>query len=440
MAEAPPALAEAPGIAPGPAGDDAADAGDLYTAPIGLEGTVDVKVASWERRTDSDSEWVVFEVLTTAVEGSDAASHFEGTVKVFRRYSDFELLRLYLAAIMPSALLPPLAEKSINFKFAKLGGDRFDPEFLEKRRSAFEKYLNRMLSHARVSQSKAFYSFLKNQSWGGVLKMMKDDKVQTWAPPSLDTKMSKLMSTPKRPHRRFLDYKHYGSEMKSNMTTILNTHNRFAMADHAAQRTNNSFAIAFKSYSEVEQSNTFGDLYAELSEHFDTLADVSSETIKKEEKLVADPLKEFVFYADSLKELLETQEYTQCKYETALNDTAKKRAEIQQLEKPTGVSGFFRSLGTPDKEADAKKKAKLEADLVSLLDADRAKEQATTDFNDEALAELEEFDRVKAIDMRSYFQEYGTIQLATHQQKLDSWEKIKAACTKVRQQMAQERK
>ena len=71
----------------------------------------------------------------------------------------------------------------INFKFAKLGGDRFDPEFLEKRRSAFEKYLNRMLSHARVSQSKAFYSFLKNQSWGGVLKMMKDDKVQTWAPP-----------------------------------------------------------------------------------------------------------------------------------------------------------------------------------------------------------------------------------------------------------------
>merc|ERR1711935_412415 len=139
------------------------------------------------------------------------------------------------------------------------------------------------------------------------------------------------------------------------------------MADHAAQRTNNSFAIAFSRYGEVEHSNAFGELFVELSEHFDALADVSSETIKKEESHVADPLKEFVFYADSLKELLETQVYTQCKYDTALNDTAKKRAEIQQLEKPTGVSGFFRSLGTPDKDAEAKKKATLEADLEKLV-------------------------------------------------------------------------
>ena len=163
---------------------------------------------------------------------------------------------------------------------------------------------------------------------------------------------------------------------------------------------------------------------------------MSSESIKKEETLVADPLKEFVFYADSVKELIETQEYVQCKYESTLNETAAKRKEIHRLEKPEGISGFFRSLGTPDKAAEAAKKERLEGQLKQLLENDTAQEKKTMEFNDEALDALKQFDKVKAVDMRENFQAYGTIQLASHKKKLASWKAIKDACQKVRRNLA----
>jgi hypothetical protein len=59
----------------------------------------------------------------------------------------------------------------MNFKLTKMGGDRFDPVFLEKRRAAFQGYLRRLLRHPRAQQSKVLYEFVKTQKWGACLEV-----------------------------------------------------------------------------------------------------------------------------------------------------------------------------------------------------------------------------------------------------------------------------
>ena len=75
-------------------------------------------------------------------------------LKVNRRYSDFEWLRQILVYIFSSSVIPPIPKKN------KLGGDRFNEEFLEKRTRTLEKFLNLLLEDPNIKSSQLFYEFL----------------------------------------------------------------------------------------------------------------------------------------------------------------------------------------------------------------------------------------------------------------------------------------
>ena len=75
-------------------------------------------------------------------------------LKVSRRYSDFEWLRQILVYIFSSSVIPPIPKKN------KLGGDRFNEEFLEKRTRTLEKFLNLLLEDPNIKSSQLFYEFL----------------------------------------------------------------------------------------------------------------------------------------------------------------------------------------------------------------------------------------------------------------------------------------
>ena len=75
-------------------------------------------------------------------------------LKVSRRYSDFEWLRQILVSMFPSSVIPPIPKKN------KLGGDRFNEEFLEKRTRTLEKFLNLLLQDPLIKASQIFYDFV----------------------------------------------------------------------------------------------------------------------------------------------------------------------------------------------------------------------------------------------------------------------------------------
>lgn len=107
---------------------------------------------------------------------------------LWRRYSEFELLRNYLLVTYPFLVVPPLPEKRVckqdalvtaackcalhsctvtqcffqqaEFVWHKLSADNMDPDFVERRRVGLENFLLRVASHPVLSSDKILYLFL----------------------------------------------------------------------------------------------------------------------------------------------------------------------------------------------------------------------------------------------------------------------------------------
>ena len=88
-------------------------------------------------------------------------------LKVIRRYSDFEWLRQILVNIFSSSVIPPIPKKN------KLGGDRFNEEFLEKRTRTLEKFLNLLNKDPIIRSSQLFYDFLSIEELNKFYEMKK---------------------------------------------------------------------------------------------------------------------------------------------------------------------------------------------------------------------------------------------------------------------------
>lgn len=57
---------------------------------------------------------------------------------LWRRYTEFELLRAYLEVSYPYIVLPPLPEKKVLYAWQKVTTDTFDPDFVDRRRAGLE--------------------------------------------------------------------------------------------------------------------------------------------------------------------------------------------------------------------------------------------------------------------------------------------------------------
>ena len=83
---------------------------------------------------------------------------------VVRRFSDFVWLHQHLTKDFPGLLIPPVPEKLVM--------GRFGPEFVESRRRALEKFVNRVGAHPELRVSDKFKTFLESASDG--LAVMKE--------------------------------------------------------------------------------------------------------------------------------------------------------------------------------------------------------------------------------------------------------------------------
>ena len=81
---------------------------------------------------------------------------------VRRRYSDFSFLYQTLFTEYPAAVVPPLVDKA-RLEFIK--GDRFGPEFTNKRATSLNRFLNRISQHPILKKSVVYLNFLETPDW-----------------------------------------------------------------------------------------------------------------------------------------------------------------------------------------------------------------------------------------------------------------------------------
>ncbi|XP_053106293.1 sorting nexin-7 isoform X2 [Hemicordylus capensis] len=101
--------------------------------------------------------FITYRIVTKTTRGEFDSSEYE----VRRRYQDFLWLKGRLEEAHPTLIVPPLPEKFIM----KGVVERFNEEFIETRRKALHKFLNRIADHPTLTFKEDFKIFLTAQAW-----------------------------------------------------------------------------------------------------------------------------------------------------------------------------------------------------------------------------------------------------------------------------------
>eukprot|EP00063_Salmo_salar_P067312 XP_014042147.1 PREDICTED: sorting nexin-4-like isoform X1 [Salmo salar] len=297
---------------------------------------MEISVAEAEKRTGKNTVNMqeIFTVYLIETRSIDAITegHNPAPDSLWRRYSEFEILRNYLLVTYPFIVVPPLPEKRAEFVWHKLSADNMDPDFVERRRVGLENFLLRVASHSVLSNDKILYHFLTEEHrWKEVV-------YETGFQAKADSRIKALSATfrVKNPDKRFTEMKHYSDELQSLTSQLLRVRARVADRLYGVYKVHGNYGRVFSEWSALEKE--MGDGLQSAGHHMDAYA-ASVDDILEEEEHYADQLKEYLFYAEALRAVCRKHELTQYELETASSDLISKKQQREEL-----ATGVFNSI------------------------------------------------------------------------------------------------
>ena len=115
----------------------------------GTEPKLVITVTKPEKTGEGINSYISYLIITKTSLPAFSQTEFS----VIRRFNDFVWLHQHLYEEFPGLVVPPLPEKLLV--------GRFSPEFVENRRRALERFLNRTAAHQELCQSESFKLFLE---------------------------------------------------------------------------------------------------------------------------------------------------------------------------------------------------------------------------------------------------------------------------------------
>uniref|UniRef100_A0A674F1U0 Sorting nexin 4 n=1 Tax=Salmo trutta TaxID=8032 RepID=A0A674F1U0_SALTR len=246
---------------------------------------MEISVAEAEKRTGKNTVnmqemYTVYLIETRPV---DALTEGITPDSLWRRYSEFELLRNYLLVTYPFVVVAPLPEKRAEIVWHKLSADNMDPDFVERRRVGLENFLHRVASHPVLCNDNIFYIFLTESVF-----LQADSRL----------KAVNAAFRVKNPDGRFTELKHYSDELQTVLSQLLRVRARVADRLYGVYKVHGNYGRVFSEWSAIEKE--MGDGLQSAGHHMDAYA-ASVDDILEEEEHYADQLKEYLFYTDALR-------------------------------------------------------------------------------------------------------------------------------------------
>ncbi|XP_062862495.1 sorting nexin-4 [Trichomycterus rosablanca] len=410
---------------------------DVKNMMVDKEATLlkkmEITVTEAEKRTGKNAvsmqeTYTVYLIETRSV---DAAA--EGTSpapdSLWRRYSEFELLRNYLLVTYPFVVVPPLPEKRAEFVWHKLSADNMDPDFVERRRVGLENFLLRVASHPVLSNDKIFYSFLtEEQGWKEVV-------FETGFQAKADSRLKALSATfrVKNTDKRFADMKHYGDELQNVISQLLRVRARVADRLYGVYKVHGNYGRVFSEWSAIEKE--MGDGLQSAGHHMDAYA-ASVDDILEEEEHYADQLKEYLFYTESLRAVCRKHELSQYELEMAALDLASKKQQREEL--ATGTVRTFSLKGMTSKlfgqETPEQREAKLKTLETQIEEGEEIVKERNAEceeFVQNAWLDIERFKEQKERDLREALISYAIMQISMCKKGIQVWNNAKECFSKM---------
>uniref|UniRef100_G3NSS1 PX domain-containing protein n=1 Tax=Gasterosteus aculeatus aculeatus TaxID=481459 RepID=G3NSS1_GASAC len=384
---------------------------------------MEINVAEAEKRTGKNTVNMQETYTVYLIEIRPAETVPEGETPtapdtLWRRYSDFELLRTYLLT-NPFICSPfPLAE----FVWHKLAADNLDPDFVERRRVGLENFLLRVASHPVLSNDKIFFLFLTEVD-------------ASLTPHYVDSRIKSLsaMYRVKNPDKRFTELKLYSDELNSVISQLLRVRAKVADRLYGVYKVHGNYGRVFSEWSAIEKE--MGDGLQSAGHHMDTYA-ASIDDILEEEEHYADQLKEYLFYTDAVRSVCRKHELIQYELEMVAQDLIHKKQQKEDL--TTGTVRVFSLKGMTSKLFGQESQEQRESRLAALDQSIREGEETLKEKNTEcqefvrtACEDIERFKEQKDRDLREALISYAIMQISMCKKGIQVWSNAKECFNKM---------
>ncbi|KAM9850813.1 sorting nexin-4 [Aulostomus maculatus] len=395
---------------------------------------LEINVAEAEKRTGKNTVNIQETYTVYLIETRPADAVPDGGTpappdSLWRRYSEFELLRTYLLVTYPYIIIPPLPEKRAEFVWHKLTADNLDPDFVERRRVGLENFLLRVLSHPVLSKDKIFFLFLTEE------KGWRDAVLETGFQDKVDSRLKSLSASfrVKNPDKRFTALKQYSDDMSSVVSQLLRVRARVADRLYGVYKVHGNYGRVFSEWSAIEKE--MGDGLQSAGHHMDTYA-ASIDDILEEEEHYADQLKEYLFYTEAVRSVCRKHELIQYELEVAAQDLVYKKQQKEEL--ATGTVRVFSLKGMTSKifgqESQEQRESRLAALEQSIQEGEEMLKEKNTEcqeFVQTAWEEIERFKEQKDRDLREALISYAIMQISMCKKGIQVWSNAKECFSKM---------
>ncbi|XP_036302996.1 sorting nexin-4 isoform X2 [Pipistrellus kuhlii] len=363
---------------------------------------IEISVSEAEKRTGRNAmnmqeTYTAYLVETRSVEHIDGPSVL--TDSLWRRYSEFELLRNYLLVYYPHIVVPPLPEKRAEFVWHKLSADNMDPDFVERRRIGLENFLLRVASHPILCRDKIFYLFLTQE--GNWKEIVNETGFQLKA----DSRLKALNATfrVKNPDKRFTELKHYSDELQSVISHLLRVRARVADRLYGVYKVHGNYGRVFSEWSAIEKE--MGDGLQSAGHHMDVA-------------------------------VCRKHELMQYDLEMAAQDLASKKQQCEEL--ATGTVRTFSLKGMTTKlfgqETPEQRESRIKVLEEQISEGEqqlKAKNLEGREFVKNAWADIERFKEQKNRDLKEALISYAVMQISMCKKGIQVWTNAKECFSKM---------
>ncbi|KAI8940083.1 intercellular trafficking and secretion [Plenodomus lindquistii] len=393
------------------------------------EGRLETFVGSPQKElAGTQNQYVSYQVTTK----SDFQSFQKPEFTVRRRFTDFVFLYKQLSKEYPQCAVPPLPDKH---KMEYVRGDRFGPDFTQRRAHSLHRFLKRLSLHPVLRRAMLVINFLESPDWNQHMKGRSSRAASGSEPGStgfVDALADTFVNTftkVHKPDKRFIEVSERAGKLSEDLTNVEKVTVKVARRQGDLETDYADLATQCQKLTTLEPAveatlTSFAASVTTTSQGFKSIRDHTDQNYLTS-------LRDMDAYIQALKTLLRTREAKQLDFEQLSEYLAKSAADRDSLASShgagMGASGFLRSKvedfrGIDHDQARRQRVRKLEVEIERLTSEVELSKKSSEAFDEHTVKEVADFERIKAIEFKDTLGDLADAHVDFFQGTIETWE------------------
>jgi sorting nexin-4 len=362
-----------------------------------------------------------------------------------RRFQDFVFLREHLVKDFPACVVPALPDKH---RLEYITGDRFGPEFMERRRLDLHRFLQRVGRHPTLQRSTLVRAFFESTEWHVHMHQHIAHPPGPEPSPSIIDNISDTLlnafARVRKPDERFLSMRENVDRFEEGLAVTERLWNRVRGRTSDLTADYHDLAVAVQGLGFLESGIT-----DPLNHFSNTLLEFSA-LLRHTTQTTTDPflahLHSLLTYSHANRAVLKLRDQKQLDFEELSDYLSGVTVERDRLaaiisghagSTGLGLSAYLKDRvdairGADDDRSRVEKMRKLDIKIKELQDAVTTAHETSDAFSDETLREQAIFQFAKEAEMKEMLGNLADGQIEFYKTAMEEWDRIIPVIQRIR--------